>query len=93
MNRQFENLTAAELFCPKCRTAQPVRERLLLVLPHSELYDYRCTVCGTSLGSREVKMDPLMAARMAAAKRAQRAAQPPQAQPTAAPRKPKAFLK
>ena len=32
--RQFDQLKATELFCPKCRTAQPVRERLLLVLPH-----------------------------------------------------------
>ena len=59
MQRQFENLTASELFCPKCRTARPVRERLLLVLPHAELHDYRCTVCGESCGSREVKQAPI----------------------------------
>ncbi len=52
---QFENLKASELYCPRCRRLQPVRERLLLVLPRAELYDYRCTVCGSSLGSREVK--------------------------------------
>ena len=57
--KQFEQFRASELFCPKCRIAKPVRERLLLVLPHSELYDYRCTVCGTSCGSREVKAPPL----------------------------------
>ncbi len=59
MPQQFENLRASELYCPKCRTAQPVRERLLLVLPHSELHDYRCTYCGTSIGSREVRQPPV----------------------------------
>ena len=52
---QFETLRASELYCPACRKLQPVRERLLLVLPQAELYDYRCTTCGLSLGSREVK--------------------------------------
>jgi hypothetical protein len=52
---QFENLRASELYCPTCRKLQPVRERLLLVLPQAELYDYRCIICGLSLGSREVK--------------------------------------
>ena len=55
MQKQFENLRATELYCPRCRRAQPVRERLLLVLPRGELHDYRCTVCGESLGEREVK--------------------------------------
>jgi hypothetical protein len=35
-----------------------VRERLLLVTPSGEIHDYRCTVCGDSLGSREVKGQP-----------------------------------
>ena len=60
--QQFEHFKATELYCPRCRKAQPVRERLLLVLPHAELYDYRCTVCATSLGGREVKAPPLSAA-------------------------------
>lgn len=58
MQRQFESLRAAELFCPRCRTARPVRERLLLVLPNGELHDYRCEVCGESCGSREVRGPP-----------------------------------
>lgn len=58
MNKQFEDLRASELYCPRCKTAQPVREKLLLVLPHAELHDYRCTRCGESLGSREVKAAP-----------------------------------
>lgn len=40
----------------------------MLVLPHAELYDYRCTTCGDSLGSREVKVNPLMAMRRGARK-------------------------
>ena len=68
--QQFENFRASELYCPKCKVSRPVRERLLLVLPGSELYDYRCTVCGTSVGEREAKAPPLamqMAAQRAAA--------------------------
>lgn len=58
MPNQFENLRASELYCPRCKTARPVRERLLLVLPHGELHDYRCQVCGDSLGSKEVSTPP-----------------------------------
>ncbi len=32
----------------------PVRERLLLVLPEKDKYEYLCTGCGSSLGEREV---------------------------------------
>lgn len=68
MNHQFEDLRASELFCPKCKSAQPVREKLLLVLPHAELHDYRCAVCGESVGSREVKAAPVTAAPRPAAR-------------------------
>lgn len=61
MQNQFEDLRASELYCPRCKVARPVREKLLLVLPHAELHDYRCAVCGDSLGSREVKAAPVMA--------------------------------
>jgi hypothetical protein len=57
--RQFDQLRATELFCPQCRAPRPVRERLLLVLPHAELYEYRCVACASSLGQREVKGSPL----------------------------------
>ncbi len=80
MNRQFEDLRASELYCSKCKTAQPVREKLLLVLPHAELHDYRCTVCGESLGSREVKAPPVIpttAVPSAARAPARRGALPP----------------
>lgn len=61
--QQFESFTASSLYCEKCKTAMPVRERLLLILPDRELYDYLCTGCGSSVGQREVTAgDKLMAA-------------------------------
>ena len=53
--RQFENFRASSLYCRKCGRAMPVRERLLLVLPGKEIYDYLCTGCAESLGQREVQ--------------------------------------
>ena len=32
-----------------------MRERLLLILPDREIYDYLCSGCATSVGSREVR--------------------------------------
>ncbi len=52
--RQFENLRASSLYCNKCKAAMPVRERLLLILPSKEIYDYLCTGCASSLGQKEV---------------------------------------
>jgi hypothetical protein len=51
---QFESFTASTLYCEKCRATTPVRERLLLVLPDKEIFDYLCTECGSSIGQREV---------------------------------------
>ena len=51
---QFENFTASTLYCEKCKAAMPVRERLLLVLPGKEIFDYLCTSCASSVGQREV---------------------------------------
>ena len=34
MPEQFGNFIASELYCPKCKRAQPVRERLLLKLQY-----------------------------------------------------------
>jgi hypothetical protein len=50
----FEEFQASVLFCGKCRAPQPVRERLLLVLPDGELHEYLCRACGESVGSRKV---------------------------------------
>lgn len=82
--RQFESFSASELYCPKCRSARPVYERLLLVLPRKEIYDIRCRACGTSLGQREARA-PSLNAQLAAPPVA-----PPKgtsrAMPTAGPR-------
>ena len=65
--QQFENFTASSLYCEKCKAAMPVRERLLLILPDKEVYDYLCTECASSVGSREVTAgEKLMAQSMAA---------------------------
>lgn len=49
----YRDFSATELYCPKCRRATPVREKMLLVLPDGDLYDYLCSECGTSVGSRK----------------------------------------
>ena len=54
MTQQFGAFTASELYCPKCGSAQPVRERLLLVLPTGELHEFTCRRCASSLGKRTV---------------------------------------
>jgi hypothetical protein len=51
----FESFRASLLFCPKCRQATPTRERLLLVLPAGNLYEYLCVQCGTSTGSKTAR--------------------------------------
>ncbi len=53
--RQFDKFKATELYCPKCKRSMPVRERLLLVLPEGDKYEYLCAYCGTSVGDRIVK--------------------------------------
>jgi hypothetical protein len=52
---QFKTLRASSLYCPKCQATQPVVEKLLLILPDREIYDYLCRRCATSIGKREVK--------------------------------------
>ena len=54
----FGEFQASVLFCAACRAPRPVRERLLLVLADGELFDYVCTGCGASLGSRKVTVRP-----------------------------------
>ena len=56
-SQQFEELEASSLFCPKCKTAVPVRKKLLLVLPEGEKLEYLCTQCGSSVGSKTSKED------------------------------------
>jgi len=67
--QQFENFRAAQLYCAKCGGPREVRERLLLVLPDKELYDYLCTGCASSLGTREVSTGEAQMARAAMSRR------------------------
>ena len=62
---QFESFRASSLFCTKCNRAMAVREKLLLVLPGKEIYDYLCTGCASSVGQREVTEGQQAAARAA----------------------------
>jgi len=50
--KTFEEFRAALLYCNQCKQAMPVKQRLLLVLPDGELYDYTCERCGSSVGSK-----------------------------------------
>jgi hypothetical protein len=59
----FGQFNATLLYCNNCRKAMPVRERLLLVLPDGELYDYTCQACNASLGSKTDKIQPAPAKR------------------------------
>ena len=75
--QQFENFTASSLYCEKCKAAMPVRERLLLILPEKEIYDYLCTGCAASVGQREVTAgEKLMAQAQAPRKPRRRPAVP-----------------
>jgi hypothetical protein len=72
--KQFENFTASELYCDKCRASMPVRERLLLILPDRELFDYLCTGCSSSVGQREVTAGDKVTAQAMAARSGRRSA-------------------
>jgi len=51
----YDQFNASLLYCNKCGQAMPVRQRLLLVLPDGELYDYTCQKCNNSVGSKTEK--------------------------------------
>ena len=59
MSQQFGQFTASELYCPKCKRAQPVREKLLLILPSGALHEFLCTGCGSPLAKRTVTQPPV----------------------------------
>jgi hypothetical protein len=59
-SQQFEELEASSLFCVKCKEAVPVRKKLLLVLPEGEKFEYLCTQCGNSVGSKTSKEESPM---------------------------------
>jgi hypothetical protein len=48
----FGEFEATSLFCPRCRRATPARQKLLLVLPGGNKYDYVCAECGTQVGGK-----------------------------------------
>ena len=72
--QQFENFTASSPYCEKCKAAMPVRDRLLLVLPDREIFDYLCTGCGSSVGRREITGGEKMLAQTMARRRPRRGA-------------------
>jgi hypothetical protein len=48
----FKEFDASQLYCPKCKRAVPVRKRLLLVLSEGDKYEYLCTFCSESVGTK-----------------------------------------
>jgi hypothetical protein len=72
--QQFENFTASSLYCEKCKAAMPVHERLLLVLPDREIYDYLCSGCGSSVGRREITAGEKLMAQAVTGRRRRRSA-------------------
>jgi DNA-directed RNA polymerase subunit RPC12/RpoP len=54
----FEEFEATSLYCPHCKSAMPVRKRLLLVLPEGDEYEYLCAYCSTSVGTKIDKSAP-----------------------------------
>ena len=57
--KDFEQLEVSQIYCPKCKTAMPVRKRLLLVLLDKETYDYVCARCGFPVGKKEEPLQPV----------------------------------
>ena len=54
----FEEFEAVTLYCDRCGAALPVRQRLLLVLPDGELYEYRCSRCNQPVGKKKSQSAP-----------------------------------
>jgi hypothetical protein len=56
--RQFRDLEATLLRCPKCGDVVPVRKRLLLVLPEGDKFEYVCSRCSTTCGTKIERPPP-----------------------------------
>lgn len=56
--RQFRDLEATLLRCPRCAEAVPVRKRLLLVLPEGDKFEYVCTRCSATCGTKIERPPP-----------------------------------
>jgi len=52
MDDSYREMEAAELYCPKCKRATPVRKKMLLALSDGDKYDYVCAVCGEVIGAK-----------------------------------------
>lgn len=48
----YEEFDATELYCPVCKRSVPVRKRLLLVVPEGDKYEYLCSLCSASVGTK-----------------------------------------
>ena len=48
----YKEFDAMELYCPRCKQAVPVRKRLLLVLPQGDKYEYLCSFCSATVGTK-----------------------------------------
>jgi hypothetical protein len=57
--RQFRDLEATLLRCPRCEVAVPVRKRLLLVLPDGDKFEYVCTRCSSTCGTKIERPPPV----------------------------------
>lgn len=53
--KQYEDLQATYLYCGNCGGSMPVREKLLLVLPDGNLFEYYCASCGQVVGDKKTK--------------------------------------
>ena len=57
--RQFRDLEATLLRCPRCADVVPVRKRLLLVLPEGDKFEYVCARCGATCGTKIERPPPV----------------------------------
>ena len=56
--RQFRELEATLLLCPRSQVAVPLRKRLLLVLPEGDKFEYVCSRCAATCGSKIERPPP-----------------------------------
>jgi hypothetical protein len=54
----YDQFEATLLLCPQCREAVPVRKRLLLVLPEGDKFEYLCSHCASSCGTKIERPPP-----------------------------------
>ena len=55
----YGEFNASLLYCNKCGRAMPVRQRLLLVLPEGDLYDYTCQGVTVRLALKQKRRERL----------------------------------